>query len=690
MTIHTNFIKYPGTGDETIIQFTDADFISYYNGVVLPYNVKLNIDSDKNCYLACSYISGNYSYAFDKIDITKINGYNEIEYHIYTSGSDNYYLIDSFINESKGYVVLANNLSTQSITFLTFDKNNGLTTVTNPENMLATGFKKNIDDTFFITTSNSNIRLFSKDLQELKSFNTSNTYELEDFSKMDDQSISVIGTSYEKMFPESDFYTQLDIHAEKIKGSQIENNYLFNGIGTSRAQPQDVIIDNDNNLLVFVEEQLGPEDLAIGGVDPPKSYRIIKYDQNLNVIWEVGIPKFIFEKKYFFDDANFLYVNLRDYNNGENYDLYRISPSGNVEFLNDSYNARGFFGNESNIFIATDIVNNSITNINHFFIYKLDKKTGNLLDERKIESEKFLDFFTLDDDLYFYTGGGNLDKPNEINLYKNGVKIFTRKLPENYGLSVEEIDKDGTVLFTTANEGGYRINKIDINNSYTYFATQYRIIDAPTFKNNHVFLYLDADFTILLDQKLNFLSFGDNVNSYYPHLMNWGDYLLLSNRYENRIRIIDQSGKVINDFNTEIALHEMFIIKTDAQDHLILAGQHGNKYKVVLEFSNNEYSWYRGYIHKYESLEKVLGTSDVDLISEDSKITIYPNPTSGILNIHVQNQQIEKINLYNISGQLLKEFDDNHFDLKNFKSGIYFLKIFTDSDKIINSKIIKN
>ena len=37
-----------------------------------------------------------------------------------------------------------------------------------------------------------------------------------DFVKVDNQSIVTIGTSYEKMFPESDYFTQLDINSEKL------------------------------------------------------------------------------------------------------------------------------------------------------------------------------------------------------------------------------------------------------------------------------------------------------------------------------------------------------------------------------------------------------------------------------------------------------------------------------------------
>ncbi|MFD1314776.1 T9SS type A sorting domain-containing protein [Namhaeicola litoreus] len=670
---------------ETSIQFDDPNFITYYNGAVLPDDVKITIDADKNCYLVCPFATSDFNTNFDKIHFSKINNNNEIVIATTTSDSDRYYLIDSFIHEEYGNVVIANNLTKNSLHFLTVDENNDWKSIVNHDNMLATGFKKNSDGSFFITTSNSNIRLFSKELNELKSFHNSNTYELVDFAKINGNSISSVGTSYQKMFPKSDFYSQTNIHAEKLSDSQIENKYFFSGKGTSRAIPQEVIIDNDNNYLVFVAEKMGPEYLAIGGVDPPLSIRVLKYDQNLNELWEVQMPKFIIGKEYFIDENNFLYVNLRDYENNENYDLFKISPSGKVDFLNNSYNAYKLFWHGSYIYISTDIFSNSTTNKKHFFIYKLDKETGNLMEETKIDSEKFFEFFAVDEDIYFYTGGGVLDRPNQINLYKNGEKLFTRDLPTNNGLSVEEIDTNGTLMFLTNNFSSYRINKLNINNFYNYYNTSSRILHAKTFKDKNIFLYVDSNNSIVLDQNLKFVSYSDDLTSYYPYLMKWGDYILFGNYFDNRIRIIDHNGKVLNDFTTQIPLHKVFVNKVDKQDNLIMAGQHGNKAYVY-----NEYSWYKGFIHKYGSINKVLSNEEFYFNSPDDEIIVFPNPTSDRIDVNIPNQKIVKIDVYNVTGKRLKEFTTSQIDISNLNTGIYYIKIFTKSNLILHSKVIRN
>jgi predicted transcriptional regulator len=227
-TYSYKFYQIQNENNVSITEITDATFNNYYNNAVISDQLKITIDVNENCYLTCQKTS-------EKINFSKIDSSNTFNYSINTPDGEIYHLIDAFINEQNENIVIANNLNNNRIDFIRIDENNILQATANSSNILATGFKKNQDATFFITTSNSNIRLFSNELLELKSFNTSNLYDLIDFEKIDDQSISTIGTSYAKMFPESDYYTQLNIQSEKLNDTQSLNNYSFSGIGTSRA-----------------------------------------------------------------------------------------------------------------------------------------------------------------------------------------------------------------------------------------------------------------------------------------------------------------------------------------------------------------------------------------------------------------------------------------------------------------------
>lgn len=683
------FYKIQSENIQSNIEITDSNFINYYKNSVFSDQAIITVDADSNCYLTCHNISDNDTK--EKIHFSKIGNDNEMKYSLTTSDSDNYYLIGAFINNQNDNIVVANNINNNSIDFINVDENNTTQTITNSSNIIATGFKKNDDGSFFITTSNANIRLFSNELIELKSFDTSNSFELIDFSKIDENTITTAGIKYDKMFPESDYSTQLDIQVEKINSSQVVNNYLYSGIGTSRAFQQRVIIDNDNNYLVFVTEKMGPEYLGIGGQNPPLNNRIIKYNSNLEILWEAEFPDSILnivnnggrDIKYYLDTNNDLYLNLpkvRDIYNVD-YDLYKISSTGNIEFINNSYIPDKFFANEMNIFIA----NNRFSSADDSTIYKLDKNTGNLLEEINLGSEIVLEFFSIGTDNYFYSYDQfSNNTPDVIYLYRNGEKIFTRNLATNYGIFPFEINEEGTLFFVTNYASDHRLNKLDINNSYNYYNTSTDIDAFKNFNNGNVFLYLDNYNTLILDKNLNLIASGEDLNSWNPYLMTWENYILFGTGFENSIRVIDQNGVVINYFKIKGFLHDWYS-KFDDQGNLIMVGQFGNRI-----YTFNQYGWYRGFIHNYGTLDMVLSNEDVDFNNQEKDFIIYPNPTSGVLNIDIPNNHIEKVILYNIHGKYLKNFNKNNIDLSNLNSGIYFIKIFTSSNSVINSKVIKN
>lgn len=448
-TINTfKFYKIQDQNIHTSIAITDPIFAKYYYNSPLFNHIQLNIDSEGNCYAVGFNPSSHKS--GDKFNVSKIDTKNELLiYSITTPAIEKYHLIGSFINEQNKNIILANNLNSNAMDFLSIDGNNTLVVETDPSGLLGTGFKLNTDGTFFLTSSNSNLRLFSNTLTELKAFTTSDTFELVDFSKIDANTIAVIGTSYDKMFPESQFLTQLDIKAEKIDDRQILHDYSFSGIGTSRSFQHRLVIDNDNNYLLMVSEKMGPEYLGKGGTNPPLNERIIKYDSNLKKIWEVEVPENIFNLlssrgksiDYHLDENNMLYLNLPragDYY-GIGYDLYKLSPDGIFEFINHTYAAKLFHANQNLLFMSRDYFD--YEDSSKMFI--LNKESGNLLQEISIGHEKFLEIFSVGNDNYFYTYEAITNNtPDFLHLYKNGVKVFTREFSNNYGIYPINVDEN--------------------------------------------------------------------------------------------------------------------------------------------------------------------------------------------------------------------------------------------------------
>lgn len=67
---------------------------------------------------------------------------------------------------------------------------------------------------------------------------------------------------------------------------------------------------------------------------------------------------------------------------------------------------------------------------------------------------------------------------------------------------------------------------------------------------------------------------------------------------------------------------------------------------------------------------------------------IYPNPTTGLINIGNANQYIE---VYNIEGRKVIDKYSNQVNLENYQSGIYYLIIKDDSGRqVFKEKVIKN
>ncbi len=71
-----------------------------------------------------------------------------------------------------------------------------------------------------------------------------------------------------------------------------------------------------------------------------------------------------------------------------------------------------------------------------------------------------------------------------------------------------------------------------------------------------------------------------------------------------------------------------------------------------------------------------------------SKINIYPNPTSGLLNL-VSDMEDLTIEIYDILGNQLLITRDRKFDLRAYPSGVYIFHIKKDNELITTEKVIK-
>ena len=82
------------------------------------------------------------------------------------------------------------------------------------------------------------------------------------------------------------------------------------------------------------------------------------------------------------------------------------------------------------------------------------------------------------------------------------------------------------------------------------------------------------------------------------------------------------------------------------------------------------------------------------ILSSDSFVlenfNIYPNPTTDILNIELkENLTLEKVLIYNTSGQLVKETSEKIINVSGFAKGIYNVQVLTNHGKATKKVIVK-
>jgi hypothetical protein len=98
-----------------------------------------------------------------------------------------------------------------------------------------------------------------------------------------------------------------------------------------------------------------------------------------------------------------------------------------------------------------------------------------------------------------------------------------------------------------------------------------------------------------------------------------------------------------------------------------------------------------GQIHEIRIIQNILSNVLVEL--DKKTLNMYPNPSNDILNIGLENDQLQKIELYSITGQLIFEKDLNTnfyaLNIDNYSSGNYYLRVYSQNGGVVNSKFIK-
>jgi len=78
----------------------------------------------------------------------------------------------------------------------------------------------------------------------------------------------------------------------------------------------------------------------------------------------------------------------------------------------------------------------------------------------------------------------------------------------------------------------------------------------------------------------------------------------------------------------------------------------------------------------------------IEKADSETLLTVYPNPTDGIVHVEIPNQTIQRIKVYDLQGQIVKVSTESQLNLTKVRNGIYFLEAYTNQE-IYRYKLIK-
>ncbi|MBO7587420.1 MAG: T9SS type A sorting domain-containing protein, partial [Bacteroidales bacterium] len=83
------------------------------------------------------------------------------------------------------------------------------------------------------------------------------------------------------------------------------------------------------------------------------------------------------------------------------------------------------------------------------------------------------------------------------------------------------------------------------------------------------------------------------------------------------------------------------------------------------------------------------GINDYEL----NNVVVYPNPTTGMIQIQNSESRIENVEVYDAYGKMLNVVNVNDnttaVDLSNYAAGTYFVRVMTDKG-VVTKRVVKN
>lgn len=467
---------------------------------------------------------------------------------------------------------------------------------------------------------------------------------------------------------------------QNILGSTtaLHSNYVikFNGVSGNIvfAKTYDKIkseilvpsFDTENNLYLFVYAVRQDENFDFDGVVIPTAYGnnnlMLKFNSSGNVVW----------------GKNF-------YANSINYESSNISQAkfdGTDFIVRGSYSAP--YGSDN--FTGLDLVDfpNEYLSNEASYIAKI-KIDGSVVWQKPIyhTNPTYISDMDLDDQKNIYHARNIAGKLKFDGIEYNFDQYFGEKI-------IQKFDTNGNLKYNmTVDRNIYNYHQIDVLKDDTFnvlsATIESKIFNYPVNNNNSSNFFI-ATFGNL-DQKYltptkDYLALTaiemennpDNANTFSFDLVNNTDWNAASDQPWLNLSFLSLVEK--NNFKNSISGNgdAKIIISADTNNSganrsgsILLNGTGVNSKTIIV------------------TQTLILSTGEAKTVVT----TLYPNPTSDILNIETK-QTISKIEIFDLSGKLLKTENgkDKKVSVSNLTKGMYLIKLYTENG-VINSKFIK-
>lgn len=107
--------------------------------------------------------------------------------------------------------------------------------------------------------------------------------------------------------------------------------------------------------------------------------------------------------------------------------------------------------------------------------------------------------------------------------------------------------------------------------------------------------------------------------------------------------------------------------------------------------SSGSTEWGFGKVNAYQAIQLALTIVGANENAKVIEWSLYPNPTSELLNIHGLEKDVKYIQIVNLNGQLIKELNyTNQIDINKLSNGIYILRLINDNHVEQRKFIVKH